>query len=409
MRPRTGCIPNAWVLGDILVVSRLIKRLLSDIVIGEIESDLRDHPIPSIREGPVFGFGRQQHALLGLDISSTAVKLIELSDTAGTAAELYRVNAFTVEPLPVNAVVEKKISDVDAVGQAIQRAVARSGTKTRHAACAVAGSAVITKVVAMAAALSDAEMETQIQLEADQYIPYPLEEVNVDFDLIGPSASNPDMVDVLLAASRRENVDDRVAALELAGLTAEIVDVEAYAMENACALLLGRFDDERLDRTVAVADVGATTTTLHVLRDGTTVYTREQNFGGNQLLDEIEQRYGLSRVQALERLQQGRLPENFAPDVLGPFKESLSQQIARALQFFYSASNFNRTDQVILAGGAARIEKLDELIEERLGFPVSVANPFAAMALGPGVDASALKLAAPSMMVATGLALRAFD
>jgi type IV pilus assembly protein PilM len=217
------------------------------------------------------------------------------------------------------------------------------------------------------------------------------------------------MVDVLLAASRRENVDDRVAALEVAGLTAEIVDVEAYVMENACALLLGRFDDERQDQTVAVADVGATTTTLHVLHDGKTVYTREQNFGGNQLLDEVERRYGLARAQALERLEENRLPENFATEVLGPFKEALAQQIARALQFFYSASTFNRTDQVMLAGGAARIEKIDELVEERLGFPVSVANPFAPMAVGPGVDPDALARAAPSMMIATGLALRAFD
>ncbi len=357
----------------------------------------------------MFGLGNKQRALLGVDISSTAVKLIELSQSDSGTAEPYRVDAFMVEPLPASAVVEKKISDVDAVGQAIGRAVAKSGTKTRRAACAVAGSAVITKVISMPASLSDAEMETQIQLEADQYIPYPLEEVNSDFRLLGASASNPEMVDVLLAASRRENVDDRVAALELGGLNAEIVDVEAYLMENAGALLLGRFDDERHDQTVALADVGATTTTLHVLHDGKTVYTREQNFGGNQLLDEIERRYGLARTQALERLEEQRLPENFATEVLGPFKEALAQQIARALQFFYSASAYNRTDQVLLAGGTARIEKIDELVEERLGFPVSMANPFGAMAIGPGVDAVALAQAAPSMMIATGLALRAFD
>jgi type IV pilus assembly protein PilM len=357
----------------------------------------------------MFGFARKQRSLLGVDISSTAVKLIELSQTAGTAAELYRVDAFTVEPLPANAVKEKKIADVDAVGQTIRRAVAKTGTKTKRAACAVAGSAVITKVIAMAASLSDSEMEAQIQLEADQYIPYPLEEVNIDFDLIGPSASNPDMVDVLLAASRRENVDDRVAVLEIAGLSAAIVDVEAYAMENACSLLLGRFEQERQDQTVAVADVGATTTTLHVLHDGKIVYTREQNFGGNQLLDEVERRYGLAPAQALEELEANRLPANFTTEVLGPFKEALAQQIARSLQFFYSASTFNRTDQVMLSGGAARIDQLGELVKERLGFTVSVANPFAAMAVGPGVDPEALMRAAPSMMIATGLALRAFD
>ena len=357
----------------------------------------------------MFKFGRKTKPLLGIDISSTSIKLIELSEAVGATSALYRVEAFAVEPLPSSAVVEKKIADLDAVGQGIQRAVARSGTKAKRAAVAVSGSAVITKVIPMTASLSDAEMEMQIQLEADQYIPYPLEEVNIDFDVLGPTKGNTEMVDVLLAASRRENVDDRVAGLEIAGLGAAIVDVEAYAMEGACTLLLGRFDGERHDQTVAVVDVGATATTLHVLHDGKTVYTREQNFGGNQLLDEIQRRYGLARPDALEKLETGTLPESFLTDVLSPFKEALAQQIGRALQFFYSASSFSRTDQVILAGGVAAIAQVEELVEERLGFPVSIANPFAPMAMAPGVDVQTIERMAPQMMIATGLALRVFD
>lgn len=357
----------------------------------------------------MFGLRRKNRALLGIDISSTMIKLVELAPSVGTAAELYRVESFAVEPLPPNAVVEKKLADVEAVGQCIQRAVARSGSKAKRAAVAVSGSAVITKIISMSAAMSDAEMETQIQLEADQYIPYPLEEVNIDFDVLGPSANGGDMVDVLLAASRRENVDDRVAALEAAGLTAQVVDVEAYAMESACALLIGGFDDEPKNKTVAVADVGASTTTLHVLHGGRTVYTREQNFGGNQLLNEVQRRYGMSRQDALERMESDELPENFQTEVLGPYKEALAQQIARALQFFYSASTFNRTDQIILSGGSAGIHRLDELVEERLGFPVSIANPFSHMALGVRIEPAALERAAPSMMIAVGLALRSFN
>jgi type IV pilus assembly protein PilM len=268
---------------------------------------------------------------------------------------------------------------------------------------------VITKIIAMSASLSAAEMEMQIQMEADQYIPYPLEEVNIDFDVLGASSGSSDMVDVLLAASRRENVDDRVAALAVAGLTADIVDVEAYAMENACGLLLGHVGDDAEDQTIAIADVGATTTTLHVLRAGSTVYTREQNFGGNQLLDEVQRRYGLSRQQAQDRLLHGQLPDNVTTEVLGPFKEALAQQIGRALQFYYSASTSNRTDQVILAGGSASIPKLDELVGERLGLPVSIADPFADMAIGERIDKAQLMRAAPSMMIAVGLALRGLD
>jgi type IV pilus assembly protein PilM len=357
----------------------------------------------------MFGFGRRKNALLGLDVGSTAIKLIELSQAAENSASPFRVESYAVEPLPVNAVVEKKIVDTETVGDAVRRAVTRSGTKARNAAVAVSDSAVITKVVSMSASLSDAEMEAQIQLEAGQYVPYPLEEVNIDFDVLGPSDAGGEMVDVLLAASRRENVDDRVSALELAGLTAAIVDIEAYAMENACALLPGVGDGWGGVATLAVADVGASSMTLNVLHDGSTAYTREQNFGAQQLVDEVQRRYGLARDQALRRIVEGGLPERYVVEVLAPFKEALAQQIGRALQFFYSASSFNGVDRIILAGGAASIRNLDELVEERLGVPTLVANPFIHMSVSSRVRVEALNRDAPALMIATGLALRGFD
>ncbi len=357
----------------------------------------------------MFGFGRKNNALLGIDISSTAIKLIELSRGAGPTPSAIRVETFAIEHLPPNAVAEKKIVDADAVGRSIQKALNKAGTKTKRAAVAVSGSAVITKVISMSGSLNDAEMENQIQLEADQYIPYPLEEVNIDFDVIGPSASSPDMVDVLLAASRRENVDDRVNALEIAGLTAAVVDVEAYAMENACALLLSDRDGGDSGHTVAVADVGATTTTLHVLHKGEIVYTREQNFGGQQLVDEVQRRYAMPREQAAQRILDGDVADSYESDVLGPFKEALAQQIGRALQFFYSGTAYNRVDQIILAGGAAGIRQVDALVQERLGLPTMVGNPFGRMSLSPRVNAQELMREAPGMMIAVGLALRGFD
>ncbi len=357
----------------------------------------------------MFGLSRKNSPLLGIDISSTAIKLIELSRNAGSASTLFRVEHSAIEPLPLNAVLEKKIADPEAVGQCIRKTLVKAGTKTRRAAIAVAGSAVITKVISMSSALSDAEMESQIQLEADQYIPYPLEEVNLDFDVIGPSPNSPEMVDVLLAASRRENVDDRVAALEIAGLTATVVDVEAYAMENACSLFL-RSDLKDADhRTVAIVDVGAATTTLHVLHKGQIIYTREQNFGGQQLKDEVQRRYGLTREQATQRILDGDVAETYEAEVLDPFKEALAQQIGRALQFFYSGTTFNRVDQILLSGGPASIRKIDVLVEERLKLPTLVANPFSQMSLAPSVKSPELMREAPGMMVAVGLALRGFD
>jgi type IV pilus assembly protein PilM len=357
----------------------------------------------------MLGFARKNKGLVGIDIGSTSIKLIELSQGPNSTAALFRVETFAIEPLPTNAVVEKKIADGDAVGQGIRRALSKAGTKTKRAAVAVSGSSVITKIISMSSTLSEAEMESQIQLEADQYIPYPLEEVNIDFDVIGPSQSSPELVDVLLAASRRENVDDRVSALEMAGLTAAVVDVEAYAMENACTLLLGGRGAEQREKTIAVADVGATTTTLHVLHEGQIVYTREQNFGGGQLVDEVQRRYGLPRDQATQKILDGDVAEGYDREVLSPFKEALAQQISRALQFFYSGTSFNRVDQIVLAGGAASIRRLDQLVEERLGLPVLVANPFGHMSLSPRVKAQELMREAPALMIAVGLALRGFD
>lgn len=357
----------------------------------------------------MFALSRKSTPLLGIDISSTAIKLIELSRTSGAAANLFRVEHFAVEPLPLNAVAEKKIADPEAVGQCIRKALIQSGARTRRAAVAVAGSAVITKVITMSGALSDADMENQIQLEADQYIPYPLEEVNLDFDVIGPSPNAPEMVDVLLAASRRENVDDRVAALEIAGLTPIVVDVEAYAMENACSLLLRSRLDEQGEQMVAAVDVGAATTTLYIFKKGQIIYTREQNFGGQQLREEVQRRYGLSREEAARRILDGDVADTYETDVLNPFKEALAQQLARALQFFYSGTTFNRVDQILLAGGPAGIRKIDVLVEERLKLPTLVANPFSQMSLSPGIKSQELMREAPGMMVAVGLALRGFD
>ncbi len=350
-------------------------------------------------------FKKRKAPILGIDISSSAVKLLELSQQATG----FRVENYAVEALAPGSVVEKNISDVEAVGEAIRRAVKRSGARAKYAAVGVSGSAVITKVIAMPSSLSDEDMEVQIQLEADQYIPYPLDEVNMDFEVLGPSEKNPNMVDVLLAASRSENIDMRVAALELAGLTAKVVDVEAYAMENAFALLGPQLPDNFNDMTIAVADIGATMTTLNVMHNNQIIYTREQVFGGKQLTEEIQRRYGLTYEEAGMAKRQGGLPDNYIPEVLQPFKEAMVQQVSRSLQFFFSSSHYNSVDYVVLAGGCASVAGVDELLEGHLGTPAAIANPFANMSLASRVKAQALSNDAPSLMIACGLAMRSFD
>ena len=341
---------------------------------------------------------------LGLDISSSSVKLLEISQNGGQ----YRVESYAVASLPPNAVIEKNITEMEAVAEAIAQAYRQSKSKLKNAAVAVAGSAVITKLIEMPAGLNDDSMETQITLEADQYIPYPLDEVAIDFEVQGESEKNPDQVDVLLAACRRENVDLRVDALEMAELTTRVVDVEAYAIERAFELIRPQLNCDD-DSAVAIVDIGSTMTTLSVLVDGETVYTREQLFGGRQLTEEIQRRYGLSLEEAGLAKKQGGLPDDYEPELLEPFKDAVVQQVTRSLQFFFSSSQYNDVDHIVLAGGVASMSGLAELVERELGTPTTIANPFVDMAVASKVNAMALSNDAPSLMIACGLAMRSFD
>lgn len=348
---------------------------------------------------------RKKKPVVGLDISSTSVKLLELSRYGSG----YRVESYGVKALPVGSVVEKNISDEEAVADVIRQLVAQSKCKLKDAAVAVAGSAVITKIIDMPAGMDDDALENQITIEADQYIPFPLDEVSIDFEVQGVDEENPEQVKVLLAACRRENVETRAGVLESAGLHPKVVDVEAYTIERAFPLIASQWEDQAEDQVVAIIDIGATMTTLSVLSNGKTIYTREQLFGGKHLTEEIQRRYGLSFNEAGLAKKQGGLPDDYEEDVLAPFKDAVVQQVTRSLQFFFSSSQFNEVDHILLAGGVASVENLDQLVQERLGTPTSIANPFAGMSVASRVNAIALSGDAPSLMIATGLALRSFD
>ena len=351
-------------------------------------------------------FGQKKSPLLGIDISSSVVKVLELSQKNGK----YLVESYSVEPLPLNAVVEGRIENTDEVASSIKRAVKRSGTKAKEAAVAVSANSAITKIVSFPSSLSEREMEEQVMLEADNYIPYPLEEVRLDFEVLGTSAGDVDAVDVLLAASRSENVDARTEVLEKAGLKPKIVDVEAYTIENTFSLITQQLPNQGQGLTVAVVDVGATVTTLHVLVDGKIVFTREQTFGGRMLTEDIERHYGMSYQEAGRAKKQNNLPDDYGPKVLEPFKRSMVMTVTRGLQFFFSASTqYQSIDHIILAGGCASIKGIDAMIEEESGTSTSIANPFSDMILGNKIKIQALSNDAPSMLISCGLAMRSFD
>lgn len=348
---------------------------------------------------------QKQKAVLGLDISSASVKLLELSKV-GTR---YRVESYAVSPLPQDAFVDKTITNTDVISEAVKNAVKLSGTKLRQACVAVAGSAVMSKVITIPASLPENEIEDHVMDEASQYVPYALDEVNLDFEIQRVNETNPQMLDVLLVASRKENVNDRVEALAKAGIKTKIVDVEAFAIENAFVLLTDQLEGATEGKTYAVADVGATMATLNIIYNGHTVYTREQGFGGKQLTEEIQRRYGFSYEEAGLAKKRGGLPESYTTDVLDPFKKAMVQQISRSMQYFISSSANRAVDGIVLAGGCASIPGIDSLVEQTLGITAYIANPFISMALSNRVKPQTLSADAPALMIACGLALRSFD
>lgn len=351
-------------------------------------------------------FGGKRGKLIGMDISSSAVKLVELS----RRGEKYAIEAFALEPLPLDAVIDNQIVEPEAVAAVIREAVSHSGTRTRDVAVAVAGSSVITKQISMPAGLRPQDMEDQIKAEADQYIPYPIHEVNLDFQLMGDQAADSTSVDVMLAACRKDQVESRVAAVEIAGLVVQVVDIEAYALENVCQFLAGQLPDRGRNATVALVDVGANNTSILVLKNMQTVYTRDQAFGGRQLTEEVMRQYGLNFEEAGRAKRRSELPEDYESTVLARFVDDMAQQIDRSLQFFYaSPGRHEPVSQLILAGGCAQINGIAEAIQQRLEIATVIARPFTGMTVAPRARPRQLEREEASLLVAAGLALRAFD
>jgi type IV pilus assembly protein PilM len=288
--------------------------------------------------------------------------------------------------------------------------VRRAGAGTREVAVAIAGDAAITKVIQMPRNLNDTDLEAQVEMQADQYIPFPMEEVSYDFEVVGPSEKDPEMYDVLLVATRSENVEQRQAAVQAAGLTARIVDVEAFALENACRLLTHQMPDGGIDRTVAVIDFGASSTTFSVLRDLKVIYTRDFSFGGQQLTEEIMRTYGMSMEDAGRAKKEGGLPANYQTDVLDPFIDDMCQQVSRSLQFYLaSGSGREQPEQILVCGGCANIPGVADVIASRVGIPAERGDPLGQMKISTRALAQGVKKDATALLTACGLALRSFD
>jgi type IV pilus assembly protein PilM len=350
--------------------------------------------------------GNKNPPLVGLDISTSGVKLVELTQVGKGELSLER---FASESLPRGAVVDGNIENIDQVSEAVRRVWKKSGTRARHVALGMPPASVITKKIILPGGMSEDELELQVETEASQYIPFALDEVSLDFDVVGPVANSPEDVEVLLAATRKEKVEDRVAVAEAAGLTPTVMDIESYAARAAIDRIIAQLPKGGAGQIVGLFQIGAQVTHVSVLMDGQTIYEREQPFGGNQLTQDIVRAYGLSYEEAETKKRAGELPEGYERELLEPFLENVALEVTRAIQFFFTSTPYTRIDQIFLAGGCAIIPGLVEIVADRTKISASVISPFKGMQLAAGVREKQLRIEAPAFLVACGLAMRRFD
>ncbi len=343
--------------------------------------------------------------MLGLDISSSSVKLVELAQDKAGNLVLVRC---AIEPLERGWITDGSIEKFDEVAEAVRRLVKKSGSKTKNVAMALPPSAVITKKIILPGGMTDQELEVQVEVEANQYIPFPLDEVSLDFCVVGPSATSAGDIEILIAASRKERVQDIQGLAEAAGLKPVIVDVESYASRLATNRLIENLPDKGEGSIVALFEVGALTTSMQVIRNNEVLYDRDQAFGGAQLTQLIVRQYGFSLEEAENKKRSGELPEDYESSVLRPFIESMVHEIGRALQFFFTSTPHNKVDCIMLAGGSAALPGLTAAVTEHTTFPCSLVNPFEGMEIGPDVRLKKMTREAPSYLTSCGLALRRF-
>jgi type IV pilus assembly protein PilM len=349
--------------------------------------------------------GQKHPAMIGLDISSSSVKLVELGQASSGELVLER---FASEPFEKGWITDGQIEKFDEVADAVKRVVGKSGTRTKQVVMAMPQSAVITKKIMLPAGLREEEMELQVESEANQYIPFSLDEVSLDFCVIGPSTTSVGDVEVLIAASRKDRVQDRQGLAEAAGLKPMILDIESHASRLAMGRVIGSLPNEGKDALVALFEIGADTTSLKVLRDEEMLYDRDQAFGGAQLTQLISRQYGFSFEEAEQKKVAGELPEDYESTLLTPFVDSLAQEIGRALQYFFTSTPHHKVHYVMLSGGTATLPGLKERVTDLTGFASMVVNPFEGMKLGSGIREGKLRREAPSYLTACGLAMRRF-
>tara|TARA_B110000003_G_scaffold173184_1_gene172807 strand:- start:3508 stop:4638 length:1131 start_codon:yes stop_codon:yes gene_type:complete len=356
-----------------------------------------------------FGAKSPSKTILGVDISSSAIKLIEMEPSR----DGFIVIAYGVEPLPEGVTFDREIVDVAKIARVLQSVYKKSGARSRNVAVAVSGSSIISNYIDVPSSLTSKQVEARVKLEADTIIPFPLDEINLDFAVVGQNITSKDQVRVQVVACQRDYVDRRKEVVELAGLNPVVVDIESFAFARAYQTLIDFTQNKPLknsvltakDEIVAIVDIGATQFTFLVLSNQSIIYSVEQPFGGRQLTEDIQRHYNLTWAEAGRAKRKGGLDADYAEAMLNPFKTLLIEHVTRSIQVFYSSTDTNKIDKLVLSGGVSKTDGLRDQISDAVGIPAEVIDLSKSISVSHLPSSERLTADIPAMMLAFGLAL----
>ncbi len=346
-------------------------------------------------------FFKTKKEILGIDIGASAVKLVQLREAKG----VFRLVNMGVRPLPPEAIVDNSIMDASSVVEAIRELVGSLKVKTRNVATSISGHSVIIRKISLPV-MAEEELESRIQYDAEQYIPFEINEVYLDFQILGEDPNDPSQMKVMLVAAKRDFVNDYLAVFKEAGLNPVVVDVDGFAVQNMFEANYGMGEEE----VFGLVNMGAAALNINVIRSGESVFTRDIQVGGNMFNEELQKRLGLSGELA-ERAKLGESVEGGDPkvvaEIIADAAENLSQEVQRSLDFFSATSSDEKVQKLYLTGGISRISQVAVSLKNRLGIPVEVVDPFRGLVVNQKeFDPEYLDAVGPMLSVAIGLAMR---
>ena len=342
---------------------------------------------------------KNKKEVVGVDIGSSSVKVVQLKDVKGS---LQLLNA-GIFPLPPEAIVDNTLMDSSTIATVIKNLVASLGIKIKDVVCSISGNSVIIRKIVLPA-MPQEELEDQISWEAEQYIPFDINDVNMDFQILSPDSNDPSKMNVLLVASKKDIINDYVSVFSEAGLQLSVVDVDSFAVQNA----FEANHDYSSEDILALINIGASVMNINVIKDGITLFTRDVQMGGNLYTEEIQKQMGLSSEAAeIGKLLAHETDNESLRNVILKVNETITLEIRRSLDFYNSTANDERISGIFVSGGCSKAYNLINTIVEKIGLPVEKINPFANLKYSENdFDPEYLKEIGPFMAVPVGLAIR---